>query len=992
MQPLYQTWVSIRGHATRFGILAAAFVVFGTRGHAQSPAPDDFAPQLNDSVWATAVQTDGKVLIGGQFTGIGLWLARLNPDGSLDHGFDAMIGPVGAVALQPDGKLVVGAQMGLARFNPDASRDIDFNPQLSGSQREVNALALQADGGIVIAGRFLGVSGQTRRYLARLHPDGTLDTGFSPDPGGRTPYVNSMALQPDGKILLGGYFTEMNEQPRSFIARLHADGTLDTAFDVDLNNTVDSLALQPDGKILIGGNFTRVNGETRSHLARLDPDGTLDDEFNPAPGGNFTSIFTLVAIALQADGKVLVGGQFTTIDGQARRLVARLNPDGTPDDQFDSGATGGPSAYVGSLAVQGDGRILVGGYFDALGEQPRSNIGRLGATGPATQSLTHEGSTLTWLRGGTGPEVWRTTFEISTDRTHWSLLGAGTRIAGGWQRTDVWLPPGGTVRARGFVCGGYQTASSWFVEAYGGTPILTVQPSSCTNCVGTTAAFRVGVEGSSPLSFQWLKNGTALADDGRIGGTTTTELRIAGVVVGDAGSYSVLVSNIFGAVTSAPATLTVIEAPPACHPIANTPQAEFALCSAFDGLNFLVGIRGDSTSPNAVGAQLMSPAGDRIGALIRTGRLADGEIAAPYVAFGSSRYLMTWTDTGDLGSAQGNDVYAQFVTPEGTLVGGPFPIAAGPGDQEAAGVAFDGAGFLVVWSDAGTVKARRVSPEGQWLGSVLAVASSPTEGQVGIAYGGGHYLVAWVEGPDGSYTTRCRLVSPAGAMGGILTLSQTPSDRYNPTSVAYGGDRFLVVWHHAAFIGADWDLRGRFVTPNGAADGGELSLAAGPNDALAIANSVVFDGQDFVLVWTDWVGEIASGGGTILGRCWSVSGTPVGEAFTIDATTARPLAVGLSAGGGTVLVAVVTDLFSPAADVCARFVTRPCVRIRRVGSDRVEVSYQGRIQTSTDLETWTDEAPQPANPWPQAIGPGSRFYRAVSPGSGCLRGSPQRPS
>ncbi len=114
--------------------------------------------------------------------------------------------------------------------------------------------------------------------------------------------------------------------------------------------------------------------------------------------------------------------------------------------------------------MQADGKILVGGRFGTLGGQSRTNIGRLNNTGPATQSLAFDGSTLTWTRGGTSPEVWRTTFEYSPDGTSWTNLGGGIRIPGGWQLTGLALPTNTTFRARGYTVGGYYNGSGWFVE------------------------------------------------------------------------------------------------------------------------------------------------------------------------------------------------------------------------------------------------------------------------------------------------------------------------------------------------------------------------------------------------------------------------------------------------------------------------------------------------------------------------------------------------
>ncbi len=133
-------------------------------------------------------------------------------------------------------------------------------------------------------------------------------------------------------------------------------------------------------------------------------------------------------------------------------------------DAFNPGA----NRDVYCLAVQADGKILVGGSFTNLGEQTRSRMGRLNNTEPATQSLTRDGSTVTWLRGGTSPEVWRTTFEHSSDGVTWTNLGAGTRITGGWQLTGITVPPGGTIRARGYVTGGMANVCGWFVEELAG--------------------------------------------------------------------------------------------------------------------------------------------------------------------------------------------------------------------------------------------------------------------------------------------------------------------------------------------------------------------------------------------------------------------------------------------------------------------------------------------------------------------------------------------
>jgi uncharacterized delta-60 repeat protein len=440
-----------------------------------------FNPGADLTVRALALQADGKILVGGFGTlgGQPCNLGRLNADGTLDTGFNpGANGWAASLAVQADGKILVGgvfttlggqSRNYIGRLNADGTVDASFNP---GADNTVVCLALQADGKVLVAGIFDTLGGQTRNSIGRLNADGTLDSGFNPGLGGGG--AGCLAPQGDGKILVGGDFTTLDGQSRSCIGRLNADGTVDTTFNPGADGEVDSLALQADGKILVGGGFTTLGGQTRNYLGRLNADGTLDSGFNPGVGGGENAPPYVWSLALQADGKILVGGGFTNLCGQPWNYLGRLNADGTLDTGFDPAP--GPVYYgdsVESLALQADGKILVGGGFTTLAGQPCNCLGRLSNTEPATQSLSFDGSTITWLRGGASPGVWRTTFDFSTDGTNWASLGAGTRIAGlpagqagGWQLTSVSLPStNGTIRARGYVTGGAWNGSSWFVES-----------------------------------------------------------------------------------------------------------------------------------------------------------------------------------------------------------------------------------------------------------------------------------------------------------------------------------------------------------------------------------------------------------------------------------------------------------------------------------------------------------------------------------------------
>ena len=153
---------------------------------------------------------------------------------------------------------------------------------------------------------FTTVNGSSRTNLARLNDDGSLDPSFDPGTGVFSAHV---ALQPDGKVLVGG----------GRIARLNSDGSLDTSFNPGTAAVGGLIALQPDGKIITLG-FTTVNDVNRIHIARLNTNGTLDTSFNPSNAADDST----TCMALQPDGRLLIGGWFASINGVARNYVARL--------------------------------------------------------------------------------------------------------------------------------------------------------------------------------------------------------------------------------------------------------------------------------------------------------------------------------------------------------------------------------------------------------------------------------------------------------------------------------------------------------------------------------------------------------------------------------------------------------------------------------------------------------------------------------------------
>lgn len=196
--------------------------------------------------------------------------------------------------------------------------------------------------------------------------------------------INALAIQPDGKFLVGGEFTNIAGQPRVSIARFNSDGTLDTTFNASASgggsfSGIRAIALQPDGKILIGGKFTSVNGQPRILLARLLPDGTLDNPFNPVFDivSNTVAVSSLVVLP---NGKILAGGRFGAIDGRPRICLARFNADGSLDTDFDAkliiDTQSSANQLVSSIAVESNGKILIAGRFVGAGDLTRSCLVR----------------------------------------------------------------------------------------------------------------------------------------------------------------------------------------------------------------------------------------------------------------------------------------------------------------------------------------------------------------------------------------------------------------------------------------------------------------------------------------------------------------------------------------------------------------------------------------------------------------------------------------
>ncbi|MCC7375207.1 MAG: sigma-70 family RNA polymerase sigma factor [Verrucomicrobiales bacterium] len=306
---------------------------------------------VNPTVWHALAQTDGKVIITGFFESVGgaarYALARLNTNGSLDRTYVPAAWPMytSAFALQADDRLIVADSMmtavggtvrhGIARLNSDGSLDPTFDPGhgLVVGQTDpyelstLQAIVVQSDGRILLAGALQSYDGVARTNLARIQPNGQLDTAFDPGSGIDGP-VHALALQSGDRLVVGGRFTTVAGQPRVALARLYPGGTLDSTFSPVFDRTpgqgathVRALLALPDGRLLVGGGFSSVNGVPRNGLARLREDGSLDTSWDPGSAVSYgvgtgwsEPEDTRVIFALSTDGSVLVGGAFV-VDG-----------------------------------------------------------------------------------------------------------------------------------------------------------------------------------------------------------------------------------------------------------------------------------------------------------------------------------------------------------------------------------------------------------------------------------------------------------------------------------------------------------------------------------------------------------------------------------------------------------------------------------------------------------------------------------------------------
>ncbi|MDB6057841.1 MAG: hypothetical protein JWO95_1685, partial [Verrucomicrobiales bacterium] len=590
-------------HASPSATLDNTFVIGSGAGF---PSDGSSWPQVT----ALAVQSDGKVIAGGQayftnFNGTPIhFVCRINVDGSLDSTFLTNVGTGPA-----------------------------------GQGFTISKVVVQPDGHILVGGTFTTWNGTSRTALVRLNSDGTLDTSFMSGGGPSgvfAPNVAAIALQPDGKILIGGFFYSFAGHAVPSLVRMNADGSYDPSFVVPAQNIgVAAIGVQSDGKIFVGGAFSAWAGFSTPGIVRLMPDGTLDAAFAPthtipfpslsslyAPGdgsvyiGGFvegTSVTTtryfahlysngsMDALAPSTVGWVgdiqpyptgglLVSGRFRDVSGLSRGEFFYIDSNGNVDPAFAPPPytdITGDLVHIYTVATAPDGKIVFGGWFTnypnqtQLNGQDYSGIGRMigGYVGGAgsiqfrtrSNSVVENAGVATIAVNRFGGITGAVTVNYSTT--------AGSATAGADYTTTngqlSWIDGEGGTKTftvpiindgvsepsesftvslssptGGAVVGLPSTTTVTIVDV-NSAPSITSQPQSATVNLSYPVTFTVAAGSGLPLNYQWLSNNVAIA------GATQSFLKLTNVQVSYSASYSVVATNSVGATTSSPAILTV---------------------------------------------------------------------------------------------------------------------------------------------------------------------------------------------------------------------------------------------------------------------------------------------------------------------------------------------------------------------------------------------------------------------------------------------------
>ena len=290
-----------------------------------------------------------------------------------------------AVALQPNGKMLVGGKFqlvnkvklqNLARLNNDGTLDPSFIIG-NGPDGDVDVLALQADGKILVAGKFNKFNNTTLKNLVRLNSNGAIDESFHLTTDLNYFSFLKLIIQPDQKIIILGSFYDRQNFKYTSLIRLNTDGSLDRSYHFD-HTTIAAIALQPDGKLLVGGSFPNTN---TAFLTRINFDGTPDNTFIPNTG----AIKEYITNITMQGNKIVLVGRSTNIDqtilGSDVTNIVRLNSNGTLDNNFINGNIGSKAGLVNVIKILPNNKILLGGSFNSYNNNETKPVAQLNPDG-----------------------------------------------------------------------------------------------------------------------------------------------------------------------------------------------------------------------------------------------------------------------------------------------------------------------------------------------------------------------------------------------------------------------------------------------------------------------------------------------------------------------------------------------------------------------------------------------------------------------------------
>ena len=403
---------------------------------------------FNSTVRCMVTQSDGKLIVGGDFTtysgSASNFLVRINTNGTRDTTFTATLNSsVYTAAVQSDGKIVIGGAFTtvnavsiprLARLNSNGTRDTTWNPGTTGANNIVRDVKIQSDGKVLAVGDFNTYSGSVVSRIVRTQTSGTIDTTFVSGNGlGNVAY--NIHIQPDGKIITAGAFNIYSGSSNNFIVRINSNGTKDNTFNLGtgFNTNVNISSLQPDGKIIAAGAFTTYSGSSNNYIVRINSDGTKDNTFNVGTGLDAAGwgLGLTNLISYDSQNNVYLASDNVTYSGSSIPRIWKLKPDGTLDTTYNAGA--GLNRLAVANLVSGS-RVYTAGTF--------TNYKAEGATGIAMVSDSATLSSSFNPGIGFNNDVWCITKQ-STGRI--IVGGFFTNYSGSFRTRIIGLNPNGTI-------------------------------------------------------------------------------------------------------------------------------------------------------------------------------------------------------------------------------------------------------------------------------------------------------------------------------------------------------------------------------------------------------------------------------------------------------------------------------------------------------------------------------------------------------------------